>query len=70
MPVCLSDLTEMAEKYDVFVGNLTFNTSEEQLRELFQFIGDPYFLPSHSIPSFSIFILFLFRPGKKREDID
>ena len=29
----------MAEKNDVFVGNLTFNTTEEQLRELFSFIG-------------------------------
>jgi len=29
----------MAEKYDVFVGNLTFNTTEEQLREKFSFVG-------------------------------
>lgn len=29
----------MAEKYDVFVGNLTFNTTEDQLREMFSFVG-------------------------------
>jgi hypothetical protein len=29
----------MAEKFDVFVGNLTFNTTEEQLREKFSFVG-------------------------------
>jgi cleavage stimulation factor subunit 2 len=29
----------MAGKYDVFVGNLTFNTTEEQLREKFSFVG-------------------------------
>jgi cleavage stimulation factor subunit 2 len=29
----------MADKFDVFVGNLTFNTTEEQLREKFSFVG-------------------------------
>ena len=29
----------MAEKNDVFVGNMTFNTTEEQLREKFSFVG-------------------------------
>jgi RNA recognition motif-containing protein len=29
----------MAEKNDVFVGNITFNTTEEQLKDLFSFIG-------------------------------
>ena len=28
-----------AEKNDVFVGNVTFNTTEEQLREIFSFVG-------------------------------
>jgi cleavage stimulation factor subunit 2 len=28
-----------AEKHDVFVGNVTANTTEEQLREIFQFVG-------------------------------
>jgi RNA recognition motif-containing protein len=30
----------MADKNDVFVGNLTFNTTEEQLRKMFQFMGN------------------------------
>jgi RNA recognition motif-containing protein len=30
----------MAEKNDVFVGNITFNTTEEQLKDLFSFIGE------------------------------
>ena len=29
----------MAEKHDVFVGNVTFNTTEEQLQEIFSFVG-------------------------------
>jgi cleavage stimulation factor subunit 2 len=29
----------MADRHDVFVGNLTFNTTEEQLREKFSFVG-------------------------------
>jgi cleavage stimulation factor subunit 2 len=29
----------MTEKHDVFVGNVTFNTSEDQLREIFSFVG-------------------------------
>ena len=29
----------MSEKHDVFVGNLTFNTTEDQLRKMFEFIG-------------------------------
>jgi RNA recognition motif-containing protein len=29
----------MSDKNDVFVGNLAFNTTEEQLKELFSFIG-------------------------------
>ena len=29
----------MADKFDVFVGNLTFNTTEDQLREKFSFVG-------------------------------
>ena len=34
-PTCL----KMASDNQVFVGNLTFNTTEEQLREIFQFAG-------------------------------
>ena len=30
---------DMAEKHDVFVGNVTFNTTEEQLQEIFSFVG-------------------------------
>lgn len=37
----------MAEKNDVFVGNLTFNTTEEQLREIFSFIGEKLFSTSY-----------------------
>lgn len=29
----------MTEKHDVFVGNVTFNTTEEQLQEIFSFVG-------------------------------
>ena len=29
----------MTDKNDVFVGNVTFNTTEEQLHEIFSFIG-------------------------------
>ncbi|RYH13642.1 hypothetical protein EON65_35165 [archaeon] len=29
----------MSEKNDVFVGNLGHNTTEEQLRQIFSFVG-------------------------------
>jgi cleavage stimulation factor subunit 2 len=29
----------MTEKHDVFVGNVTFNTTEEQLQEIFSYVG-------------------------------
>lgn len=29
----------MADKHDVFVGNLAFNTTEEQLRDIFSYVG-------------------------------
>ena len=29
----------MSDKNDVFVGNVTFNTTEEQLRDIFSFVG-------------------------------
>ena len=32
-------LMAMSDKNDVFVGNVTFNTTEEQLREIFSFVG-------------------------------
>ncbi len=32
----------MASSNDVFVGNLAFNTTEEQLREFFSFVGTFY----------------------------
>lgn len=32
-------MTALSDRFEVFVGNLTFTTSEDQLRELFAFVG-------------------------------
>jgi RNA recognition motif-containing protein len=29
----------MQERHDVFVGNLTFNVTDDRLREVFEFVG-------------------------------
>lgn len=44
----------MQERHDVFVGNLTFNVTEDQLKEVFRFVGREFFLITFSISFFII----------------